>query len=242
MKNVATFKNFSKYQEIISAISTCRCGDLNIRQPFKNLNAETFLSSLGITRNQLIMGEQIHDSQVAIVTKKDGGKVISGTDGLVTTKTNLFLGINVADCPPILFYDPEYGVCAVCHAGWKGTLKRIAQKTIEIMEKAGSSAKNIIVGIGPHIKVCCYDISPRRAKLFQDAFGKDEKMLRSNGCKVYLDLTYLNLKQLRQAGIREENIEVSPYCTFHDNDKFFSARRQKKEDFAENLAIIGRKN
>lgn len=241
MKNAVTFKNLSKYPELVSVVSIRQAGDLNARKPLGNSNLENFLSNLKINRNQLVMAEQIHDGQVAIVTQKDAGTIIVGTDGLVTAETNIFLGVNTADCLPILFYDPQNGICALAHAGWKGSLERIAQKTVETMEKMGSSAENTIVGIGPHIKVCCYNIPLARVKLFQDAFGMDREIFRESGHKVYLDLTYLNLKQLKEVGIREENIEVSSYCTYHTGE-FFSARCQKKEDFTENLAIIGRRS
>lgn len=241
MKNAITFKNLSKYPELVSLVSTRQAGNLSARKSLGNLNLEKFLSRLEIARERLVMGEQVHDEQVAIVGQKDGGKIILGVDGLVTGEENIFLGVNIADCLPIFFYDPRNRICAIAHAGWNGSLKRITPKTIEIMEKQGSLIENIIVGIGPHIKVCCYNIPSERVKLFQDTFGKDQKMIRSSGHKVCLDLTYLNLKQLEETGVRDKNIEVSPYCTYC-SDQFFSARRQKEEDFAENLALIGRRN
>lgn len=240
---IFSFKNLSSFPEIIHGISSCRFGGLKIKNffpPSKNL--DVFLAKLKIGREELVVGEQVHGGEVDVVGKKDGGQVIFGTDALITSEKGIYLAVHIADCLPIFFYEPQSKIVALCHAGWQGTLKEIVKEVVKKMARLDGQPEKILVGIGPHIKVCCYDILLRRVKLFQDAFGKDEKMLKSSGHKVYLDLTYLNLKQLLQEGIKEENIEVSPYCTFHDSDNFFSARRQKKEDFAENLAIIGRRN
>lgn len=239
---IFSFKNLSSFPEIIHGISSCRFGGLKIKNffpPSKNL--DVFLGNLGIGRQELVVAEQIHGGGVAMVEKRDGGQIIPGVDALVTPEKGIYLAVHIADCLPIFFYEPQSKIVALCHAGWQGTLKEIVKEVVKKMARLDGQPEKILVGIGPHIKVCCYDILLRRAKLFQDAFGKDEKMLKSSGHKVYLDLTYLNLKQLLQEGIKEENIEVSPYCTFHDSDNFFSYRRRGGSDFSEMLAVLGRR-
>ncbi|MCJ7792602.1 MAG: polyphenol oxidase family protein, partial [Candidatus Marinimicrobia bacterium] len=176
---VLTFRNFSSYPEIIHGFSTRQFGDLkprNISQ--KNQNLDVFLKHLGIGGKQLVVGEQLHRERVAVVDGEDRGCIIPGVDGLISKDEEVFLGVNIADCIPMLFYDPEKKIVAVCHAGWKGTLKKIGQKVIEKMGRLGSKPERIIVGIGPHIKACCYNIPHKRARPFYEEFGDDGKMIK----------------------------------------------------------------
>jgi YfiH family protein len=163
-------------------------------------------------------------------------------DGLITKKRGLFLGVRTADCLPILFFEPNVGIIGAVHAGWRGTLKNIAGRTVEAISREGGDIDYLLVYIGPHIKVCCYDPPLGRLQLFQKKFGEKRPIFKKVKKKIYLDLTYANFYQLLKSGVKWENIEVSDFCTSCRTDLFFSFRKDKKKDYGEMLTIIGLKN
>ena len=222
MKNdgIITLKNFSSFPEVVHGFA-----------------AQEF-----IPENKIVMAEQIHGSKVELIENNNGLSKIKGVDGLITPKPDIFLMIHTADCLPILFYDPERKIIAACHAGWRGTLQEVTGQTLMAMERQGSRMKKIMVGIGPHIKICCYSVPAERIQSFEEKFGPDKKIFRKSDHQFYLDLTYLNLKQLQGLGIPKENIEVAPYCTFCSSRKLPSYRRQGKAAHPGLLGIIGRIN
>lgn len=239
---IFSFRNFSSYPELIHGFSTRQLGNLwGGKETFwENPNLEIFLNKLKIKKEQLTVAKQPHDGHVALVEGKDRQQIIFGVDGMITQEPDIFLAVHVADCLPLLFYDPRRKNSAVCHAGWRSTLKRIAKEVVAEMKNLGSRPEEIIIGVGPHIKVCCYDVPEERIRMFREEFENNEKMVKSRNGKFYLDLTYLNLEQLKSVGVKEKNIEVAPYCTFCGED-FFSYRRQGKENFSEVLGVLGRK-
>jgi YfiH family protein len=149
---------------------------------------------------------------------------------MVTNVADICLIVLVADCVPILLFDPRKKVIGVAHAGWKGTFKYIAKNTVRTMEKAfGSSSKDIIIGIGPSIGPCCYKVGPEIISQTKDVFhAANEYIINESGDGTgYFDLQKANLKQLLHAGIEGKNIETTSICTCHNPGLFFSYRHQK---------------
>jgi len=153
---------------------------------------------------------------------------------MVTNVPDICLTILVADCVPMLFYDPVKKAIGVCHAGWKGTLKSVALNTVKTMEKAfGSSPRDIMVGIGPgigpSIGPCCYKVGPEVISQVENVFQTKKGYIinEAKDGKGYFDLWKANLEQLLHAGIDRKNIEIAERCTCHEPDLFFSYRHQK---------------
>lgn len=167
----------------------------------------------------LIFGNQVHKDHLEVVTIEDKGAIIIKTDGLMTKDKGIVLGIKTADCVPILFYEPEEKIIGAVHAGWKGSLLGISGKMIRQICVNGGNSKKIICVLGPHICQKCYTVPRERARLFEKKYLKNE-------C---LDLTAINIDQFLREGVRRENIEVLPFCTFHQNDRFFSYRKEGKD-------------
>jgi YfiH family protein len=160
----------------------------------------------------------------------DYQQAINATDAMITDVPNTCLMILVADCVPILFCDPSGGAIGVAHAGWKGTLRFVASNTVRALEDAfGCEAKDILVGIGPSVGPCCYQVGPEVVSQAEQVLGADGCLVgtKSKGGKMRLDLWRANLNQLLQAGISEENIEISMDCTCDHSDLFFSHRHEK---------------
>lgn len=177
--------------------------------------------------------EQIHGNHVSYVQKE---LITPGVDGLLATSG--FIGVRTADCVPLLFYDQSEKIIGAVHAGWKGTIANIAKQTVLAMR---SNPKNIMVCIGPHISMCHYNVPQDRAEKFLRIYPNDQRAVSKINGKWYLDIGYVNLIQLLQAGIAIDHIDAPPTCTYCQKDDFFSYRRDSKETFGEMVAVIGLK-
>ncbi len=212
--------------------STESTGDMR-----KESNREAWLKTLAIDPASLVLGEQIHGS-VVVVVDNAVRRQIAGVDGLVTKQHGLTLGVMVADCVPLLFFDTKKRIVAAVHAGWRGTLDNIAGVCVKKMVEEGSTTRDILVSVGPHIGMCCYSVPQERAEKFQAIYGTDPQAASQQADGWHLDIGYVNVLQLKAAGISSEHIDAPPTCTSCQADTFFSYRRDTKEGFGEMLAAI----
>ena len=178
-----------------------------------------------------IVANQTHSDNIIVINKpqeswltKREDHAIEDCDALITNQKNIMLTIMTADCVPILLFDAKQKVIAVIHAGWKGTEQEITLKTVEKMRQIfDSNPEDIIAGIAPSIGKCCYEVDWNVAKHFQHI----DNAYDNKGKKQMLDLPYINKKQLLQAGIKKENIEMSNVCTACEVKEYFSYRKEK---------------
>ncbi|MEW6109338.1 MAG: peptidoglycan editing factor PgeF [Nitrospirota bacterium] len=179
---------------------------------------------LKINRKNIYMPVQQHTDKIVIIESSQEPKI---ADAVITREKGILIGIQIADCVPILLYEKEKGVSGAVHAGWRGTAERIIEKTIRtIMEKFMSSPENILVAIGPGIRWCCYGVDHDVFKKVQQATGQGEYSI-SRGGKYCLDLPSANKYQALSTGIPESNIWISDECTFCNPDKYYSYRYSK---------------
>lgn len=162
---------------------------------------------------------QTHSDHVEIV---DDRIEYPDTDGLILTKKDTAIYLRFADCTPLVFYDTENHIGAISHAGWRGTAQKIGVKTILKMEENfGTKPENIIALIGSAISICCYEVSADvRDTLLATVTNKDGLSKDRN-----VDLKRINARQLEEAGVK--NIDISPYCTYCNNDLFYSYRKEQ---------------
>jgi len=191
--------------------------------------------SLGIDMNQAVLSHQVHKTDIHIVTEEDRGRGLFPAksplfeiDGLMTNRRGIPLVTFFADCVPLLFYDPVKRVIATSHSGWKGTVGRIGEKTVAMMEqKMGCRRENILAVIGPSICQACYEVSADVALQFEDVFSREqyeEMMIEKENGKFQLDLWKANEFILLDAGIRPENLAVTDLCTCCNPEFLFSHR------------------
>ena len=201
-------------------------------------NRLLFASSLGLRAEDIVTPQQIHGAQVVRVYAEDAGRgarcygeAVPETDALITNVPGLPLMLCFADCTPIMFFDPEHGAAGIAHGGWKGTVARIAKLTIEAMQKEfHTNPLECLAGIGPSIGPCCYEIGSEVAEKFRQAFPLSiERILLFKNGKIYLNLWEANRIQLLEAGMKEENIELSNTCTSCENSWYFSYRADGKK-------------
>jgi YfiH family protein len=145
-----------------------------------------------------------------------------------THHSNICLVAQAADCVPILFYDPVRRVIAAAHAGWRGTAAKIAAAVVgSFREHYDSDPRDILVGIGPSIGPCCYEVGLEVAQQVMTAFPDSlQAVLRPSSAsgKYIFNLWEANCQTLLSAGVSPQNMEVAEICTRCNNQQFFSAR------------------
>ena len=188
-------------------------------------NYHLFLAATNLPTN-LVSANQIHTDVVQNVTKVPETK--PDCDGFVTNTKNLTLAVKTADCLPILMEDPEAGVVAAVHAGWRGSAKKIVWNALDEMEKLGAKRDRIRAVIGPRIGVCCFEVKDDFVAEYRALLGDyGEKFLVFKGDRIYCNLPALNRTLLLDGGVKEEHFEDSGLCTCCAPDLFFSHRASK---------------
>ncbi len=193
-------------------------------QPIRVLkNREILSNKWDFILQNLIYMDQVHGNCVEVIEDPLRNK-IEACDALITDLKNIPLMVMVADCVPLLFFDPSKRVIGVAHAGRNGTLLNIAQSVIDRMQdRYGVDPADLRVHIGTSIGVCCYEVGEDIADIVKKSGGEAFVVKRSN--KYFLDLKEMNHQQLLEAGVRDVHIEISPLCTVCEKD-FFSYRRE----------------
>lgn len=238
-KDIYLLKSFSKIERLVHGFSTIAIGDIK-----KNDKNSLILLSqvLNISDGKLVGMNQVHGKNIGWVTHTNCGSILKETDGVFTKQKGLFLYGTFADCVPVLFYDKRRRIVGIAHVGWKGILLKIAKKAVLQMIKNGSRLSDIFIGIGPSIRVCCYNIDKERALLFKSKFPKiKDLIIQKRKGKFFLDLQTLLKFQLYSMGIKKSNIEDIGICTKESKD-FYSNRRDHIEggDCKVFAAIIGK--
>ena len=135
------------------------------------------------------------------------------------------LCVSTADCVPVLLYDVSKDVIAAIHAGWRGTVGRIVEKTLEVMgSEYGTEGKDVIACIGPSISLESFEVGDEVYAAFAEA-GFEMSCIARKYEKWHLDLWEANRLQLLAHGVLPEHIEVAGICTYKNYEDFFSARR-----------------
>lgn len=204
-------------------------------------NVSNFFSMNNIAYKKIVTPEQIHSTNISLFTSQDNEKInkIEETDGLITKDPGVILTVITGDCCPLIFADKKSGIIGIAHLGWRGSVKRMAQKMIDRMVSSRANVDSIKVALGPSIGECCYDVDDSRYYEFVEEFdGYSEKIFHRRHGKLHLNLTLLNYLLLLEKGVKKENIDYFPFCTKCDKNRFFSFRRDKKQDYGEMLSFI----
>ena len=182
---------------------------------------------LGMDFDRLVLSKQVHEDVVHTVTEEDLGNGITkenkfvSVDALITDKKNIPMVTTFADCVPLFFLDKRLGVAALAHSGWRGTVKRIGQKTIQKMKADyGSRAEDILTAIGPSMRVCHFEVSDDVAEIFINEFGEETAV--KYGDRYHVDMHRAIRMQFEEEGIT--NIDDCEICTCCNSDEFFSHR------------------
>lgn len=183
---------------------------------------------------------QTHTNIVKCVNNEDIGiftKDFMNVDALITNRKNKILSISIADCIDLLFFDPVKQVIANTHSGWQGTFELISKETVEKMvDNYGCDVKDIICCIGPCIRKCHFEVDEEISNKFYEKFkylsNIDDIISKgreyNNKQKYNIDTVLINKTELKQMGLKEENIIDCKLCTVCNSDKFYSYRVDKE--------------
>ncbi len=206
-----------------------------------NIIAKTF----NVNEEDIIKAKQTHTDNVLEIKNQELN--LNDIDGLITSKQDKVLTISFADCIDLMIYDPKEKVIANVHSGWKGTTKKIAQKTVyKMIKDYNCKPKNIICCIGPALRKDHFLVNEDVVRIFENEF-KDycknndiiEKTDFTNekGVQYKIDTILINKLMLKEIGLLDKNIIDSNICTMCSNEKFHSCRMEGKS-FKKNLGII----
>jgi YfiH family protein len=187
-------------------------------------------SSLGVPVDRLLLIKQIHGIHVAV--KRAGqnpGWTRPEADVIITEDPLVAIGVRVADCAPVLLYDPSRGAVGAAHAGWRGTASGAAASAVRAMQKEfRSQPANLIAAIGPCLGACCGEVGPEVIEAFR-AGGAGPASIAAwftpgTADRSFLDLERANRDQLIEAGLDPEAVFVSGLCTKTHQDRLHSYR------------------
>lgn len=198
-------------------------------------NYRRMSKALEVPYESLVLSKQVHEIEITKVTDEDKGNGIlfpnkwESMDGIYTNEKGITLVTHYADCVPLFFYAPDYGMIGMAHAGWRGTVGEIGKKMIEIWtEKEQIPVEAIEVAIGPSIGPCHFEVHEDVASAFLEKFPQaDFIQYDKTKDKYNIDLWACNKQSLISAGVLEEKIIVSGVCTCCYDQIFFSHRMTK---------------
>ena len=191
-------------------------------------NYRILAAALGFDPDKLVLTRQIHSDIVRTVTGRDAAgfdhRSYPECDALITNDPGTALFVFPADCTPGLLHDPVTGAVGAAHAGWRGTVSKIAAKTaLEMMRQFGCRPENIRAAIGPNIGACCFETDRDVPDAILGSYGDAARaFIRKKSEKFYVDLKAVNALCLQEAGITQ--IEISDACTACAPDRFWSHR------------------
>ena len=218
--------------------------DEHVMENYRRIGA-----AIGVSPDRMTASSQTHTTNVRAVTEDDIGKGIvyprdyTDVDGLMTNLPDVCLVTYYADCVPLLFVDPVHRAIASSHSGWRGTVNRMGEITVQAMQRAyGSRPEDIVAAIGPSICQDCYEVSEDVIERFRAAFPETEWASLFYGKpdgKFQLNLWRANELILLRAGIKREHLAVTNLCTCCNSELLFSHRAShgKRGNLAAFLAL-----
>ncbi|MCS7078954.1 MAG: peptidoglycan editing factor PgeF [Chloracidobacterium sp.] len=195
-------------------------------------NRRRFLSVLGESEDRLHTLRQVHGDAVHVLdeVKENEPKPRVG-DAWVGRDSARWAAVYTADCQAVLLGCPRTGAFAAVHAGWRGTLARVVERTVARLEaEFGVRPEDLIAALGPAASVAHYEVGGEVVEAFHAAFPTEaaDWFHRPAGAqKFHLDIPKANLRQLVRAGVRPERVYASGWCTMARTDLFFSYRRER---------------
>lgn len=220
-----------QFSNVTSAFTTKQSGNLafhvgDVKETVVK-NHKLLANELQYDYRTLVHMKQVHSNTVRKVTSDDSFENPPTCDALITDKKRKVLMVMVADCAPILFYDPKKEVIAVAHAGRAGAFKNIVQNVVySFTNEYDSKPDDILVSIGSSIGVCCYEVG---SEIYKECLELDlEYSILKKEQNFYLDISKILLKQLLNAGIQRSHIELSDECSACTTQQHYSYRAENK--------------
>lgn len=231
---------------VIYAVSTLQDGNMSFLHGEKDEvieNRKRFLAKNNIPLENCVVMNVAHGDTVILVTEADRGRgvmtiedAVSGVDALITNKKDVALFLLIADCLPVIYFDPKKEVVALAHLGWESIDKKLPQKVVgRMQEQFGSNPEDIRVTIGPGIKKSSYKVKNPKQKddpAWRSFLGPAENE------EFYIDLEGYVCSQLQTAGILEKNIKRNNIDTFQDKNFYSHYRAERTGEKEGRFAVV----
>ncbi|MFX0549152.1 peptidoglycan editing factor PgeF [Hathewaya histolytica] len=222
----------TNYDNVNIIFSTAECGlDFNKnsdvgRKNLENLKEWFELSDVGYLN-------QVHGDRVI---KYKG--ITEDGDAIITGESGVAIGVFTADCVPILLLDKKNKVLAAIHSGWRGTLKNISSKTIDRMvSEYSANPEDILAYIGPHNGACCFEVGEEVIEQFKSTKEFKESMIEGRN----LNLAEYIENALVTSGLKKDNINLIPICTYCSKDVKLHSYRKGKDGYGRMFSFIYKK-
>ena len=222
---VFSFSELSQLPYFIFAVSSRQTDfDLSCGDETDDLDKKGMLSRiLGIDSSKLFTLRQVHSARTVVLREQSKGErseVLDPADGVIVTECGLFAAVRTADCMPVVAVYPKKKQFALFHMGWRGARERILEKGLkDFFDLSGANPNEVMVGLGPCIRSCCYKVGADVQEAFEEAGFRLEEVLLGS----HLDLVAVAQAQLAESGVT--NFLDSGVCTACRSDLFYSYRR-----------------
>jgi len=233
---------FSEWEDKMLAVITTRIGgasqkhleSLNLGQHVDDQpealekNRRAVSEALGLPEAPWAITDQVHGTRIKeAVPPGEGPDGYGSCDSLSVQRRGVISAIVLADCHPVIIYDPVRNAGVISHAGWRGTAAGMAEKSVHHLLNNGSRVENLIAATGPGIGPCCYPVGAETAEEFARNFEyPDNIVIKEKNGKYRLNLESANILQLRSAGLSEGNIGAAGFCTACRTKEFYSYRKE----------------
>lgn len=190
-------------------------------------NLERAAAALGVAKNRLYFLSQVHGrAGLSVRGDEDRREVLKlEADALAGENPLSAVCVRIADCVPVLVGDRKRGAAVAIHAGWKGLVAGVLEEGLAVLERAGSTAKDLVCAIGPHITLPAFEVADEVAAQLRECSPDKDVVDRTYGPKPRVDLARITRAKLVAAGVPPESVDVVPGCTYREPERFFSFRR-----------------
>lgn len=192
-------------------------------------NRNRLAHAMGFRPPDAVYCRQVHGTRIARVTAAMRGRghtdtydALPDTDGLICSEEGVVLVAHAADCLILFFYEPDCRCIGLAHAGWRGAVAGMGRSMVDALAGLGTAREKLRVAVSPGIGACCYRVGAEMADAVPASLHDIVFTERESG--LFFDLPRFQRLQLLEAGIREENISASRFCTNCNSDLFFSYR------------------
>jgi YfiH family protein len=204
-------------------------------------NRRLVAEALGVMPERLLTAHQHHSADAVVVTEPWTFETMPRADALVTATPGIALGALAADCAPVLFADPQAGIIAAAHAGWKGALGGVLEQAVATMERLGARRARITAALGPCIGPEAYEVGLEFQANFISQSSDNARFFHrlSPAARPYFDLPAFVLARLGAMGLG--TVENKTRCTYTFPEQFFSYRRtthQGEPDYGRQISAI----
>lgn len=213
----------------LGGVSTGPYASLDLTPGAPEANRRQFATAIGLDDPAAFVEvNQVHGTTVLDAEGARG----TDADGLITARAGVAVGVRTADCAPVLIaaVDARLAPIAVAavHAGWRGATAGILRVAVEALLAKGAAPSRLFFAIGPAISKLHFEVGPEVVEAARASLDGDAPPVGTSPKNTpHLDLVELLVMQLERLGIERRQVDVAGACTFQDESRFYSHRRDR---------------